>query len=344
MKTIAIVSALASVALAQSVSGPLYLATASYPTDFSRHVKQSALIPSGISDGCSKFLTSMNSNSTLSECTTPLISATSAFGPGGSSSASSASVTSALSNLCAASTGSCSDATIRDQLTQFYAACSAELTSSPNPAVVRAYDVLYALTPLKKAVCAKDDSGKYCVSQLSSVVSPSASASAASASASSAVSGLLSNGLSLAAVQKYLWTNTAGLARRADSEAAMVPNTTTYAESNLLFLFLQPTLDNAELCTSCTRTILTSYIDFESDVPYAPGLGSSPMMSGQTALYNGVQTKCGSSFLSGAVQAAGSLSNGLGQGSGAVATMAVSRVGVATAALGVVVFGAFAML
>ncbi|EIN05282.1 hypothetical protein PUNSTDRAFT_55156 [Punctularia strigosozonata HHB-11173 SS5] len=328
MKTFAIVSALASVALAQS-------STAS----------ASALIPTGISSGCSSFLTAFNSNSALSACTSPLISATSSYGPGGNASATSAGVSSALSAACSATT--CSETTVRDQLTQFYAACTAELTSSPNDAVVRAYDVLYALTPLKKALCAKDDSGKYCAAQLSSIVSSaSASASAASASASAAA-GSLSNGLSLASVQKYLWASTSGsLARRASSsEAALIPNTTTYAASNLVFLFLQPALESAALCTSCTRAVLTSYIDWESDVPYAPGLANSPTMAGQAAIYNAVQSTCGSSFLSGAVQAAGSLSNGLGQSSGAAPAVALAgRAGTVVAAIGAVVLGAVAVL
>ena len=53
---------------------------------------------------------------------------------------------------------------------------------------------------------------------------------------------------------------------------------------------------------------------FESAIPYAPGLGHGPLMSGQTQLYLAVQNTCGATFLSGAVQAAGGLSGGIMKG------------------------------
>jgi hypothetical protein len=96
------------------------------------------------------------------------------------------------------------------------------------------------------------------------------------------------------------------LTRRA--ETAIVPNMTTYSSSAIPFLFLKDV--TAEDCTSCTRGILSSYVKFESDVAYAPGLGQSTLLSGQSALYKSVTDACGANFLSGAVQAAGSLSGG----------------------------------
>ena len=42
-------------------------------------------------------------------------------------------------------------------------------------------------------------------------------------------------------------------------------------------------------------------------VPYGPGLNQSILLSGQPALYSAINTKCGPSFLSGAVEAAGAL-------------------------------------
>jgi hypothetical protein len=61
-----------------------------------------------------------------------------------------------------------------------------------------------------------------------------------------------------------------------------------------------------------------SYINFESDLQYASGIGSSQLLKNQPALVSGVQDKCGNNFLSGAVQAAGGLgSGGTGLTSGA---------------------------
>lgn len=56
---------------------------------------------------------------------------------------------------------------------------------------------------------------------------------------------------------------------------------------------------------------MTSYITFESSCPYGPGLSSSLLLLGQLDLYNNITSKCGSTFLSGAVQAAGGISSGL---------------------------------
>lgn len=56
---------------------------------------------------------------------------------------------------------------------------------------------------------------------------------------------------------------------------------------------------------------MTPYITFESNCPYGPSISQSLLFAGQTNLYNNITSKCGSNFLSGAVQAAGGLSSGL---------------------------------
>lgn len=149
------------------------------------------------------------------------------------------------------------------------------------------YDTLYALTPLKQAMCVKDDSGNLCVQSIPSAVS----------SSTPAVSSAISN----------LW-----MSSQSNSEqAALIPNTTTYHNTNLVFLFLQPSLASSDLCTPCTRNVMNSYTTYESSVPYAPGLAQSPLMSGQTALYNAITNECGADFMNdGAVQAAGGLKGG----------------------------------
>jgi len=198
----------------------------------------------------------------------------------------------------------CPESLIRGKIADFYSACSAELTSNAHPDVIRTYDVLYTMTPLRIAICSKDDNGSYCVTQTKA---PATSGLNAAISLNGG-----SSGLTPAALQKYIAVpavNPTTLTRRAD-EAALSPNVTTYRAANLPFLFRQASLPAETLCTACTRNVLTAYINFESNVPYAPGLNKSTLLSGQSALYLGVQTTCGKNFLSGAVQAAGGLSGG----------------------------------
>lgn len=241
------------------------------------------LIPSGISDGCSSFLNKLNSDATLTDCTSSLISATSAYAPGGdgTTNPSPAKVGSALSNLCSTSVADkCPDSLVGGKIAEFQSACSVELTSKPNTDVLRTYDILYTLTPLKTAICSKDDGGNFC-STLAKI--PSSSGTSAQ------VQKILSNPLSA-------------------TDASLIPNTTTYHTTNLPFLFLQSS--SADLCNVCTRKILNAYLSFEAKSPYAPGLGKSLLLSAQVDLYQGVQTSCGSNFLSdnSVVKAAGGLS------------------------------------
>lgn len=138
----------------------------------------------------------------------------------------------------------------------------------------------------------------------------------------------------------YNAANASGVATRRDlsnATTALVPNTTTYQDTNLPFMFLQPSMPSSELCTTCARNILTAYIDFESSSPYAPGLSNSLLFAGQISLYNNVTSKCGQSFLNGAVQAAGGLSSGLL--SGATPRSGVQELSAAVSAiLGVAAF------
>ncbi|KAG8215338.1 hypothetical protein J3R82DRAFT_8932 [Butyriboletus roseoflavus] len=214
---------------------------------------------------------------------------------------------SAPSTRCARPTHSlpCPQSTVTTQLISFYAACPDELTSTPNQPVKLLYDLLYSLVPLRQAVCSKDDNGNYCATELSN--SSSVGTVAAVDTATSQKQTLLT---------QYLYTQPGAIgasARRdlSNTTTALVPNTTTYHDTNLMFLFLSGDMPNSELCVTCTRNILTSYITFESAMPYAPGINNSLVLSGQIALYNNVTSKCGASFLSGVVQAAGGLSSGL---------------------------------
>jgi len=168
------------------------------------------------------------------------------------------------------------------------------------------YDVLYITMPLRNAVCSKDDSGKYCVTQ--SKPAP-ATSSASDGGPDKALAGGGTYMSPQAAQANLVNSGPAANARRADAPA-LIPNTTTFRNSNLLFLFFRSDLASADLCVTCARNTLTAYINFESSVPYAPGLSASVLLSNQNTLYTAIQNTCGKSFLSGAVQAAGGLAGG----------------------------------
>ncbi|KAL1943272.1 hypothetical protein VTO73DRAFT_4347 [Trametes versicolor] len=166
MKSIAAVTLFASVVLAQS----------------------SSLIPSGISTQCSTFLSTFDKDSSLSTCTTSLISATSSFAPSTNASAattthSASSISAALNSVCSTAS-TCPDTSVRQNLADFYTACGPELTTSANKDVIKIYDVLYAIIPLRQAVCSKADNGQYCATQI-------AANSTASSSTLSAISNVV---------------------------------------------------------------------------------------------------------------------------------------------------------
>ncbi|KAG6864611.1 hypothetical protein C0991_008289 [Blastosporella zonata] len=222
-------------------------------------------------------------------------------GSDAATSPSSAKVGSTLGSLCSSSvTANCPESLIRSTLTDFYAACPAELSSNINADVLSIYDILYTLSPLMTAACSKDDSGNYCTTQTKL---PSTSQTAAQ------IQAVLSSG--------------------------STPNLNTYSTNNIAFFFLQSSLSSTDLCNVCSRNIMTAYLNFEAKLPYAPGLSNSLVLGGQTALYNGIVSTCGSTFLSGAgVQAAGGLSGGHLQDSGAAPTLSKSH-GFIAAAIGV---------
>ncbi|TFK36582.1 hypothetical protein BDQ12DRAFT_633851 [Crucibulum laeve] len=266
-KSLAIISLFTTVAFAQSSSQASSTTTAN------------PLIPSGISSACSTFMTTMNNNKDLTACTSSLINATSAFGPGGSatSSPSKSTVTSTLTALCASNAmANCPEELIRTTLTNFYTACTKELTSNPNPDLIRAYDVLFAITPLRNSVCTQDDDGTWCAMKAKAPAS-------------------------------------AGLTRRADT-SALVPNITSYHNTNLPFLFLSPSADASTLCQTCTVKVVAAYTDFESKVQYGPGLGNSKLLDTQSALTNGIKTTCGDNFLLGGGNAAAAGVGGISSG------------------------------
>ncbi|KAH9920967.1 uncharacterized protein B0H18DRAFT_1023024 [Fomitopsis serialis] len=270
----------------------------------------SALIPTGISSSCSSFFESFDQDTSLASCVSPLIQATSQFGAGANSTANptSSAVSSALSSLCSATT--CSSQTIREKLSNMYSSCAAELTAA-NKDVLRTYDVLYSIVPLQQAMCSKNSNGDYCVLAASSGNSSSSSGSNDAASSAT--------GEKFSSISEYLYSDASPSVARRDSSQTTI----------------------SILCTDCARNVMTAYIDFEGSVPYAPGIAASTLMSGQTALYKGIISTCGSSFMGGAAQAAGAISSG--EFSGAPSTIAVNTKMV-SAVFGVAVIAFFTML
>lgn len=238
----------------------------------------------------------LDSDPQILSCTKVFTTAAANFGVGsGSGNVNASAITTALNNL-SSGLSACSESVIRSQLTDFYAACSNELTSSPNPDVIRAYDVLYVLYPLSKAVCTKSDSGKYCVLEVGST--------------STTTKNLLSSTGSSPANGLWSEFTPSKNSRRAEQQV-IIPNLEQFKKTNLVFLGIQASLSTEELCLPCTRNVLNEYIQFISSLPYAPGIANSPLMGGEPELYKAVQEKCGAPFLSGSVQAAGGISGGI---------------------------------
>lgn len=206
-------------------------------------------------------------------------------------------INSALSTLCSG-LSSCPQSVIRNQLTNFYAACSNELTSSPNSDVIRAYDVLYALSPMAQAVCTKADDGSYCVVEVGSTTNATSKNLLSSSTGSSPANGLWES-----------LNSTSKNSRR--DEQVVIPNLQMFGNASLAFLGIQSSLPTEQLCKSCSRNVLNAFIEFMSSIPYAPGITQSPLMGGEPDLYSAVQSKCGAAFLSGSVQAAGGIAGGI---------------------------------
>lgn len=252
----------------------------------------STLIPSGISSACSEFLSSLNTDTNIQACTTPLLQATTYYtnatqsaasqktGTTSETTVSAQTLTDSLDKLCDGNTG-CQPQLIRTQLSKFWTACSAELRAK-NEAVLNVYDVMYLLNPFQDAVCTKDTSNNYC---LLSIANSSAADAATTATTSKR---------SLLTQDERLLAGSDGAAlhrRQASTQAAEAA--TAGNNKNIAFLFLQPDSDKTVLCSQCSKNILAAYIKFETSIPYAIGLSNSQNLAGQSDLYKAMGTECG---------------------------------------------------
>jgi hypothetical protein len=135
----------------------------------------------------------------------------------------------------------------------------------------------------------------------------------------------------------YINKDNGALTRR--DQPAVVPNLAAIQDANLPFIFFTPNLSQSQLCVTCLRQVLTAYINFESDTPFAYGLNQSELLSTQSALYSAVQSKCPANFLSGAVEAAGGLS-----GSSAISTYGAEYQRIIALVMGAVTLVVYATL
>jgi hypothetical protein len=124
---------------------------------------------------------------------------------------SSSDVQPALTSLCCGDVSNAySDVSLRTVLTQFYQACTPELTSAANDRVKLLYDTLYTLAPLQNGACSKDDLGNYC-------------------------GGSKSNAVAAQAAQKVLGRTHDGVT---------IPNAVTWTDNKVAFLFPPKSLQN----------------------------------------------------------------------------------------------------
>lgn len=316
---------LASSSMAQTASSTSSASTTATPSSASASAS-SSLIPSGISPGCSDFLTSLNSDSSIQACTAPLLSATQYYAnatdaqskktTSGTVASSADALKNSLGQLCAASTG-CQPGVIRTQLSKFWDSCNDELKNK-NEAVIEVYDVLYLINPFHEAVCTLDDDNNYCILS-------TANSTAAKAAATSKRS-LLTSDVQLLPINSYGKRQDAA---DAAAETAETLNSGDISNSNIAYLFLQPDSEKSLLCSSCSKNIMAAYISFETSIPYAIGLGNSDTLKGQSDLYKAMQQTCSKDFTTKVNQRAGTTAFAE---VGAAIGFAPARVGVALGA------------
>lgn len=186
-------------------------------------------IPTNVSQACSSFLDTLNGDTNINSCLAKLVDATSDFNPSSSNGASAASITSVLSTICASSFTACDSSVIRGRLADFYGACQADMLgtngdgSNGNQSLIDIYDVLYILTPLKNAICAKDG-GQYCINKI-------ASGSTGSDGGASSTPGATDNGAGQSSPAPSD-NNSGSAAPASGSGSSSAPATTSPAASN----------------------------------------------------------------------------------------------------------------
>lgn len=169
--------------------------------------------------------------------------------------------------------------------------------------------------------------------QWSGASSPAASSSAWSSGSRAGSSSSSAQGRASASASAESPSNASLASMGEDSQAgvqsfsvpSILPNAATWSTTSLPFLFLSPNMSSSLLCSSCTKSILSAYVAWESRMPYALGLANSPLLSGQGDLWIATGEKCGGGFLESVAKQAGeaNLTGGAAPQAGAVARAAV---------------------
>ena len=128
--------------------------------------------------------------------------------------------------------------------------------------------------------------------------------------------------------------------RASNSTGVVIPDTKTWRSTALIYLFISPEYSASQLCTSCTKAVLSAYVKFEAATPYALGLTNSPLLGDQLNLWNSLTDKCNTTFTNDILSSAGYSSD---QGDSTVVS-AASRAGVYTSSIVALVASVVAFL
>lgn len=131
-----------------------------------------------ISSGCNSFLSNLDADPILQECTSKLLNATSSFNPTSNTtrSPSLSAIQTTLVSVCQNSIDFCDLQTLATVLNAFAGNCTAELTGQTAVAsVVSLYDAIYLVKPLKDAMCTTNsNTGNSCLLEIAGTSNSSA--------------------------------------------------------------------------------------------------------------------------------------------------------------------------
>ncbi|KAH8917160.1 hypothetical protein BT69DRAFT_1323784 [Atractiella rhizophila] len=229
------------------------------------------------STNCQAFLAELNGNSDLKTCLKPYTSAVSAFLPQAGETASAKEVNAALNSLCTATP--CGTELVVDLLNDFGSACEAELDPDTGIQTVRTtYDLFYAYTPWRQALCAMDTGSETsCIKEIVAGIEPSAGSDISNATltgnSTSTDEGTgdkakdfdIANyaGDALDAKNLYIQTTSGGV-------TAYVPNSETISSTNMMYMFISPKMPSK-----------------------MTGIANSALFAGQSDLWDGLSGVCG---------------------------------------------------
>jgi len=222
-------------------------------------------IPSGISQTCTDYLKAFNTDAKIQSCITPLLTATARFLPSANMQSNKDDIKWAMDQMCDPK-AACKQSDIQTAVTSFYAACQGELVSGSQPSVGTTFELLYAIIPMRNAVCSKSTDGSYCLSKAKKA---------------------------------------GGHAKRADDQAQMSQiNPEVWNQNNVQYLFMDVNQSVEQLCTACTKQILVAYVSYENAQTFPLGISNSKILGGQKQLWQAITAKCPADFTNGILSSA----------------------------------------